>query len=125
MIKYKLKAIFGMKYKNFFKTIDYVHEKTGKSKTSIFFDILNCAIKYGAGHNDYRTFEFYNMTEGKKYDYLGVIGIVFGNNDMPNRYFCSEWCAEVLGIPNSSKITPAKLYRLYKNKVKNENCKEL
>ena len=36
MLVYKLKAIFGMKYKEFFKTIDYVHEKTNKSKISIF-----------------------------------------------------------------------------------------
>ena len=70
MIKYKLKAIFGMKYKNFFNTIDYVHKQNGKSKISIFFDILNCAIKYGAGHNDYRIFEFYNMKPENRDTYL-------------------------------------------------------
>lgn len=70
MLVYKLKAIFGMKYKEFFKTIDCVHEKTNKSKISIFFDIITCTIKYGAGHNDYRIFEFYNMKPENRDTYL-------------------------------------------------------
>ncbi len=70
MLKYKLKAIFGMKYKSFFNTIKEVHKKTGKSQISIFFDILNCAIKYGAGHNDYKMFDFYNMKPENRDTYL-------------------------------------------------------
>lgn len=54
--------------------------------------------------------DFYSKTEGKKYDYLGCLGFVFGNSDNPNRYFCSEWCAEALGIENPSKVSPAKLH---------------
>ena len=69
-LKYKLKAIFGMKYKSFFNTINVVHEKSGKSKIAIFFDILYCAKKYGAGHNDYKVFEFYNMPKENRDTYL-------------------------------------------------------
>jgi len=61
--------------------------------------------------------DFYAKTEGKKYDYLGCLGFVFGNPDDPKRYFCSEWCAEALGIENPSKISPAKLYDLIVSEV--------
>lgn len=58
---------------------------------------------------------FYLKTKNKKYDWLGCLGFVFGNNDNPNRYFCSEWCATVLGYENPSKISPIKLYEILKN----------
>lgn len=59
--------------------------------------------------------DFFKKTKGKKYDYLGCLGFVFGNKDNPNRWFCSEWCAEVLGIENPSKISPAKLREIIEN----------
>lgn len=58
---------------------------------------------------------FMGKTEGKKYDYLGALGFVFGNNDNPNRWFCSEWCATVLGLENPSKLSPGDLYQKIKN----------
>lgn len=58
---------------------------------------------------------FLQKTEGKKYDYLGALGFVFGNNDNPNRWFCSEWCATVLGLENPSKLSPGDLYRKIKD----------
>lgn len=58
---------------------------------------------------------FMQKTEGKKYDYLGVLGFVFGNNDNPNRWFCSEWCASVLGLENPSKLSPGDLYKKIKD----------
>lgn len=67
---YKLKAIFRMNYKSFFKTIKLVHERSGKSRIFIFFDIIRCQIKFGSGHNDYRLFGFYNLTDKEKDTYL-------------------------------------------------------
>ena len=55
--------------------------------------------------------EFYEKTKGKKYDYLGCLGFVFGNKDDPQRYFCSEWCAEFLGCCNPAQYTPELLMR--------------
>lgn len=54
---------------------------------------------------------FYNKTKGCKYDFLGALGVVlhFGNNK--KRYFCSEWCAEALGLPEPHKFSPNSLYR--------------
>ncbi len=60
-IKYLFQRIANMNFKNFFKTIKDVSKKTGKNKISIFFDIINCGIKYQAGYIDYNLFEMYRM----------------------------------------------------------------
>lgn len=57
--------------------------------------------------------DFYIKTKGKGYDYLGCLGFVFGNPDNPNRYFCSEWCAECLGLKNCSSFSPSDLYKYF------------
>lgn len=60
--------------------------------------------------------EFYEKTKNAKYDYLGALGIVFGNKDNPKKYFCSEWISTLLNLKNPSKISPAKLYKILKEK---------
>lgn len=42
--------------------VQAVHEKTGKNKIRIFFDMLQCTLRYGAGYYDYQVFAFYNLT---------------------------------------------------------------
>jgi hypothetical protein len=68
--------------------------------------------------------DFYEKTKGRKYDWLGCLGFVFGNHDNPKRYFCSEWCATVMGIENPSKISPAKLYEIVKNSEGTKDAKD-
>lgn len=54
---------------------------------------------------------FYNRTKHCKYDYLGALGIVFTVfKQKKSRYFCSEWCAECLGLDKPYKCTPGSLY---------------
>lgn len=67
---YRLKAIFKGNWKSFFKTINIVKEKTNKNKILIFFDILWCLVRYGAGHNDYKTFGFYDLTNKQRNTYI-------------------------------------------------------
>lgn len=55
------KRIAKMDYKGFFDVIDRIHEKTGKSKIVLFFDIIHCGIKYQAGYLDYELFEMYDL----------------------------------------------------------------
>lgn len=65
----------------------------------------------------------FDETIDAKYDYLGVLGFVFGNRDNRKKYFCSEWIAMVLDLPEPSKISPAKLYELVKEKYNdNDKC---
>lgn len=60
----------GASFKKWFKTINDINQKTGKNKIILAFDMVGCAIKYGAGYNDYNIFEFYNMKANERKTYL-------------------------------------------------------
>jgi len=64
--KYLINRILKMNYKEFFNTIDKVHQKTNKNKIVLFFDVINCGIKYQAGHIDYNLFEMYNLNRKER-----------------------------------------------------------
>lgn len=81
------RVLTGTSFKKMNKVIDEVHEKSGKSKASIFFDIIDCGIKYGAGYNDYNIFEFYNMNGKERKTYL---------TRMKNKYLISKMNDEKL-----------------------------
>lgn len=63
---YLIKRIKNMNFTNMFKTVDLVHEKTKKPKIFIFFDIVNCGIKYQAGYVDYNLYEMYKMNKEER-----------------------------------------------------------
>ena len=69
-LKYIARVLSGAKFKNMFEKIDMIHEKTGKGKIGLFFDMIGCTLKYGAGYNDYIIFEFYNMNGKERKTYL-------------------------------------------------------
>lgn len=63
---------------------------------------------------------FCEIHEGAKYDYLGILGFIFGNKDNKGKWFCSEVCTEALkqigmfsGI-DSADISPNRLYNMLK-----------
>jgi len=55
---------------------------------------------------------FYDLHQGKKYDWLGVLGFVLRTRQRPNRYFCSEYIAEFLGFPEPWRFSPNDLYEI-------------
>ena len=67
--------------------------------------------------------EIFNLTVGDKYDWLGILGFILPTKDRTHEWFCSEWCSNVLktygnktlSILEPSKISPNKLYSLFKN----------
>ena len=69
-IKYFFKVITGVRFKKFFNVLDKCHEKCGKSKLVMFFDVLWCAVRYGAGYYDYSIFAFYNMNAKQRDTYV-------------------------------------------------------
>lgn len=69
-IGYVLKRLTDMNYGALFNKLDSLHEKTGKSKAFLLWDMLNCAIKYGAGYMDYDLFEMYNLTPAQRDTYI-------------------------------------------------------
>lgn len=60
-MRYLLRRILGMNYKNFLKTIKRINKKTKKSCIYLFLDIIICGIKYKAGYLDYELFEMYSL----------------------------------------------------------------
>lgn len=69
-IKYLARVLGGAKIKNLNQVVNDIHSKTGKNRAYLFFDIIACSLKYGAGYNDYIIFEFYNMKASQRKTYL-------------------------------------------------------
>lgn len=69
-VGYLTRVLGGASFKKMFTAIDRIHDKTGKNKAKLFFDMLGCTVKYGAGYNDYIIFEFYNMKAKERKTYL-------------------------------------------------------
>ena len=65
-LKYLIKRIFTMNYKNFFKTLKKVKKKSKKPDIYIFFDIIYCGIKYQAGYVDYDLFSMYKLPKNER-----------------------------------------------------------
>ena len=64
--------------------------------------------------------EFFDKTEGQKYDWWGIFGFVIPFKDKTNEWFCSKWDSNALKISGCkklwkqepSKLSPNKLYRI-------------
>ncbi|GHU82343.1 hypothetical protein AGMMS50284_4070 [Clostridia bacterium] len=69
-IKYLTRVLGGAKLKSLTNVVKEIHVKTCKNSVALFFDIIFCSLKYGAGYNDYIIFEFYNMTAKERKTYL-------------------------------------------------------
>lgn len=65
-LKFIIGRIFKMDYKNFFRIVKEVKKKTHKLYIVVFFDIIICGFKYGAGYLDYNLFEMYNMNSKER-----------------------------------------------------------
>jgi glutathione synthase/RimK-type ligase-like ATP-grasp enzyme len=59
-----------MDYGNMLATVSKIHAKTGKSRIWLFFDMVRCGIRYGAGYKDYMLCEFYNLTADQRATYV-------------------------------------------------------
>ncbi len=69
-IKYLITRILRMDYKNMLRVVRLIHKKTGKNSLWLFVDMIRCGIKYGAGYQDYRLCEFYNLTAAQRATYV-------------------------------------------------------
>ena len=58
-------------------------------------------------------------TQGQRYDLPGALGVVFKTRQRSGRWFCSEWCGQVLGLSEPWRFSPndlAVIARSLKNK---------
>lgn len=65
-VKYLISRIAQLNYGQMFRKIDEVHEKSGKTKVGIFFDMIYCGVVYQAGYMDYALFEMYNLNRKQR-----------------------------------------------------------
>lgn len=58
--------------------------------------------------------EFFEQTDYRAYNWLGLLSSQVLNlgKAWPDAAFCSEWCAEALGVPDPSMYSPAALGEL-------------
>lgn len=68
--KYLAQRVLNMNYKAMLDKINSIHQKTGKNRLSIFRDMKDCAVQYGAGYMDYDLFEMYDLTPDQRDTYL-------------------------------------------------------
>lgn len=59
-----------MDYKGLFSTVKAVHKKSGIGSVRLFFDIVKCGLKYGAGYKDYQLCEWYNLSDAQRATYV-------------------------------------------------------
>ncbi|MCB7131067.1 hypothetical protein LE270_03130 [Salmonella enterica subsp. enterica serovar Hillegersberg] len=56
--------------------------------------------------------QFFRRNDAMKYDWLGAVGFVVFNRGRENKYFCSEFCADFLGLVDSWRYSPNMLHAL-------------
>ena len=59
--------------------------------------------------------EVWRSARGKKYDWSGAIGTVLKIRQSENKWFCSEFCAAVMGIDDGWRFSPNDLAALAKS----------
>ena len=69
-MRYIIKRIINLDYKNFFSKIKDISKKTKRNFFLVLFDVIRCAIKFGAGYMDYWLFLFYEKTDSEKKTFI-------------------------------------------------------
>lgn len=69
-IKYLFRVLSGARFKKMNEVLDKCKERCGKSKIFMFFDMIWCAVRYGAGYHDYSIFAFYDMNAKQRDTYV-------------------------------------------------------
>lgn len=65
-IKYLIKRVLNLNYKQMLDKINEIHGKTKKNRIYLFFDMIYCGFKYQSGYMDYWLFEMYNLNKKQR-----------------------------------------------------------
>lgn len=64
---------------------------------------------------------YFERTKGRKYDWCGVFGLVLGLKQNRSKYFCSEWCFNVIFYSeNGWRFSPNQLAVILNKKEKSQ-----
>ena len=69
-LRYLLRCILRMDYRAMLKTVGGIHQKSGKNRLVLFFDMLYCGFKYGAGYKDYDLNEWWTLNKAQRATYI-------------------------------------------------------
>jgi len=69
-IKYLIRTIVKMDFKEMFKTINKIHSMTHKCRLFLFIDVIYCGLKYQAGYMDYFVFELHRVPNKLRNTYI-------------------------------------------------------
>lgn len=69
-LKYILKKLRTLDYKNMIYVAGKVSKKTGKIRLFVLLDMIHCALVYGSGYIDYFEFEFYLLNKSERATYI-------------------------------------------------------
>jgi glutathione synthase/RimK-type ligase-like ATP-grasp enzyme len=61
-----IKRAVKLDFKRMRKTLDFLVERSGKSRAWLLADMTRCALKYNAGYMDYKIAEMYRLTDAQK-----------------------------------------------------------
>ena len=89
-IKFLIKAILKMNYKEMFRVARKISSEHGKLTLFTFFDIIWCGFRYGAGYMDYLEFEFYLLNPSQRKTFLTRAK----NNEIVRKYNNTQFKGE-------------------------------
>lgn len=62
---------------------------------------------------------YFEQTNGKRYDWRGVLGLLFGIKQRKDKFFCSEWCFNVIfNTDEGWRFNPNQLAAIFEPKEK-------
>ncbi len=67
---YVIKKLKRVNYRGLWQALGRLHEKTGRSRLRLLWDIQGCARRHGAGYIDYENCGLYLRTEAERATYL-------------------------------------------------------
>ncbi len=85
---YILRCIKSMSFRGLFDTVGEVHDISGKNRIGLFFDIVYCGLKYGAGYKDYRLNEWWTLNRKQRATYVtrGINNSIIKKCNNPEYY---------------------------------------
>ena len=69
-IKYLIRCIIRMDYKGLFQAVNRIHKRSKKPRIPLFFDIVKCGLKFGAGYWDYELFGWWDLNDAERATHL-------------------------------------------------------
>ena len=68
--KYYMRVISGMSFSKFSEILDRAHKASGRSRLWLTCSMIHCALRFGAGYNDYMAFGFWDLNDKQRATYV-------------------------------------------------------